>query len=394
MAGGEGVRLRPMTSERPKPLVPIMGTSVIEHIVNLLKKHGIKDIAVTLHYLPGDIKSVLGDGGDKGVNIKYFIEDEPLGTCGSVKNCKGFLDETFIVISGDAITDIDLTAAINFHKEVNSKATIVTKKVPVPLEYGVVLTDSNSRITGFVEKPNWGEVRNNRVNTGIYILSPDVMEYCPEDTVFDFSKDLFPKLLEFNVPFYAIEAEGYWCDIGEKDAYINTNYDALNKVVKLDLYDYLNDVYVDKNAIVADDVILNPPVYIGSGCCINSGAYISGSVIGNGTVIDRGARIINSIIWNNSNIQRGATIEKSVVCDKVQCGSSSFLYDCVVGKEVVIGKCSVIKSGVRIWPNVQVEDEKTVTRTITKGRNSIFEFGESGFTGFKPDIFHLNILLD
>lgn len=383
MAGGEGVRLRPMTSERPKPLVPVLGTSVIEHIVDLLIKHGIREIAVTLHYLPGDIKSVLGDGSGRGVSIKYFVEDEPLGTCGSVKNCKGFIGEPFLVISGDAITDIDLTEVVSFHNRVHSKATIVTKRVSVPIEYGVVLTDENNRITGFVEKPDWGEVRNNSVNTGIYILSPDVMEFCPEETVFDFSKDLFPKLLENNIPFYAFEPEGYWCDIGEKEAYINTNYDALNKVVKLGTNNYTNEIYIDKTAIVADDVILDPPVYIGSGCCIGSGAYIAGSVIGNGTFIDRGARVLNSIIWNNTNIQRGVTVEKSVVCDKVHCGSSSYLYDCVIGKEAVVGRCAVIKGGVRIWPEVQIEDEKTVTRTITKGRYNIFEFGESGFTGFQ-----------
>lgn len=387
MAGGEGVRLRPMTSERPKPLVPILGTSVIEHIVVLLKKHGITDIAVTLHYMPGEIKSELGDGSEYGVKLTYFIEEEPLGTCGSVKNCKGFLDDTFIVISGDAITDMDLTEIANFHHKVNSKATIVTKKVPVPLEYGVVLADESGRITGFVEKPDWGEVKNDRVNTGVYILSPDVMEMCPENTFFDFSKDLFPKILESNIPFYAFETSGYWCDIGEKHAYMKANLDALNKDVKLipEAVEISNGVWVDKNAIVADNVILNPPVYIGKGCCVNSGAHLSGSVIGNGTVIDKGARVLNSVLWNNTNVSKGVTVEKSIVCDKVQLGSSSFLYECVVGKEVVVGKCSVIKSGVRIWPNIHVEDEKTVTRTITKGRSSVFEFGQSGFTGFKTD---------
>ena len=175
MAGGEGSRLRPLTCNRPKPMVPIANRPVMEHIIDLLKKYGIKDIAVTLQYMPEIIKDHFGDGSEYGVNLNYFIEDIPLGTAGSVKNAEDFLDETFIVISGDALTDINLDKALAFHWNRNAVATLVLKRVENPIEYGVVVTDKTGKITRFLEKPSWGEVFNDTVNTGIYVLNPEIL---------------------------------------------------------------------------------------------------------------------------------------------------------------------------------------------------------------------------
>ena len=192
MAGGEGTRLRPLTCNRPKPMVPIVNKPVMEHIIELLKKYELADVAVTLQYLPDMIKDYFGDGKEFGINLRYYVEDKPMGTAGSVKNAEEFLDDTFIVISGDALTDIDLKKAIDFHFSKGSIATLVLKKVDIPLEYGVVVTDENGRITRFLEKPSWGEVFSDTVNTGIYILSPEVLGYFNKNEMFDFSKDLFP----------------------------------------------------------------------------------------------------------------------------------------------------------------------------------------------------------
>jgi len=178
MAGGEGTRLRPLTCNRPKPMVPVANKPVMEHIIELLRKHNINQIAVTLQYMPGRITDYFDDGSDFGVELKYYIEKTPLGTAGSVKNAEDFLDDTFIVISGDALTDIDLTKAIEYHFSKKSIATLVLKKVDIPLEYGVVVTDNEGRISRFLEKPSWGEVFSDTVNTGIYILSPEVLNYC------------------------------------------------------------------------------------------------------------------------------------------------------------------------------------------------------------------------
>lgn len=191
MAGGEGTRLRPLTCNIPKPMVPVVNKPVMEHIIELLRKYNLTDIAVTLQYLPNIIKNYFSDGREFDVNLRYYVEDKPMGTAGSVKNAEDFLDDTFVVISGDALTDIDLKKAIDFHFSKKSMATLVLKKVEIPLEYGVVVTDEDGRITRFLEKPSWGEVFSDTVNTGIYILSPEVLKYYNKNEIFDFSKDLF-----------------------------------------------------------------------------------------------------------------------------------------------------------------------------------------------------------
>jgi mannose-1-phosphate guanylyltransferase/phosphomannomutase len=215
MAGGEGSRLRPLTCTCPKPMVPILNRPYMEHIVNLLSSQSIREIGVTLQYLPEEIRNYFGTGQDFGVKLHYYTEDTPLGTAGSVKNAASFLDETFIVISGDAVTDCSLQEAVAFHKKKGALVTIVLTEVTCPLEYGVVITSKEGRITRFLEKPGWGEVFSDQVNTGIYILEPEVLEHIEANQQVDFSKDVFPRLLSMGKEMYAIVIEGkYWCDIG------------------------------------------------------------------------------------------------------------------------------------------------------------------------------------
>lgn len=214
MAGGEGSRLRPVTCGRPKPMVPVANRPVMFHIIELLKRHGLVDIGVTLQYKPEFIRDYFGNGGKYGVNIQYFTEEAPLGTAGSVKNARAFLDHTFLVISGDALTDLDLSRAVDFHRRQGAMATLVLTQVSCPLEYGVVITEPDGTITRFLEKPAWGEVFSDTVNTGIYVLEPEVLEYIPHGQTFDFSKELFPLLLREKKPLFGVILPGYWCDIG------------------------------------------------------------------------------------------------------------------------------------------------------------------------------------
>ena len=229
MAGGEGARLRPLTCDRPKPMVPLMDKPMMEYIVELLTSHGITEQAVTLQYLPEQIKEYFGDGSSFGASLYYFLEDEPLGTAGSVKNAASFLKETFLVISGDCLTDIDLSEAITFHRQKEALVTIVLTPQDNPLEYGVVMVDEEGKILRFLEKPSWGEVFSDTVNTGIYILEPEVLEYIPAGKKFDFSKDLFPLLLQEKKALYGCSLSGYWCDIGSLERTRQTNYDILSK---------------------------------------------------------------------------------------------------------------------------------------------------------------------
>ena len=196
MAGGAGSRLRPLTVGRPKPMVPIVNKPVLMHILDLLKRHGILDVVLTVQFMGDSIQDYLGDGSLMGMNIRYAVEETPLGTAGSVKNAQHYLDDTFLVISGDALTDFDLTKIIDFHRERKSLATLTLYRVPSPLEYGVIIIDEDGRVRQFLEKPSWGEVISDTVNTGIYVLEPEVLDHCELGTPFDFSKDLFPLLLK------------------------------------------------------------------------------------------------------------------------------------------------------------------------------------------------------
>src|SRR5579864_2742110 len=204
MAGGEGSRLRPLTSRHPKPLVPVVGTPVIEHILRLLRDHGITQVVVTLAYLGAEVRNRLGDGSELNMEIEYVVEDRPLGTAGSVRNAAHLLDSTFIVISGDAMTDLDVTAVIREHRERESMATIVLHQVPNPLEYGVVVTDDEGNVKRFLEKPSWGEVFSDHANTGIYVVEPQVLDHIPADTPSDWSQDVFPMMLRRHEPLHGI----------------------------------------------------------------------------------------------------------------------------------------------------------------------------------------------
>ncbi|HBQ65079.1 MAG TPA: nucleotidyltransferase, partial [Clostridiales bacterium] len=228
MAGGEGTRLRPLTSELPKPLVPVANQPVMETILRHLAAHGFKNVTATLHYLPPLIKSVFGDGEQFGVSLSYREEIRPLGTAGSVRMTQGMFPGDFLVISGDCLTDIDLTDAVAFHLKKAAVATIVLKRVARPLEYGIVVTDGDGRILRFLEKPGWGEVFSDTANTGIYILSPEIFKYYPETEAPDFSRDVFPRVLEEKAGLYGYIAEGYWCDIGDPSVYMQANRDVLD----------------------------------------------------------------------------------------------------------------------------------------------------------------------
>ena len=229
MAGGEGTRLRPLTSNQPKPMVPIVGKPCMEHIVELLKEHGFDDIVVTLAFMPQAIRGYFGAGESHGVSIRYSVEESPMGTAGSVKLAEDALDESFLVISGDALCDIDLGALVRFHEEKEALVTIGLKSVDNPLEFGIVVTDEDGRIERFLEKPSWGQVFTDTINTGIYVLDPEVLRHVPEGRPFDFSKELFPLLLEMGRPLYGYVADGYWQDIGNLDQFRQANFDALDE---------------------------------------------------------------------------------------------------------------------------------------------------------------------
>jgi len=368
MAGGEGSRLRPLTSGVPKPLVPVVGKPVMEHILRLLRKHGITDVVVTLQYLGSAIRDYFGDGSDFGVDITYVVEDSPLGTAGSVKNAQEFLDEPFIVISGDAMTDIDLTRVMKYHQEKGAAATIVLTSVPNPLEFGVVITNPDGTINRFLEKPSWGEVFSDQVNTGIYVIEPKVLDLMPPATVVDWSSDVFPKMLANGLPLYGFLAPGYWCDIGNIQTYYQANWDALEGRVDVEIAGErrYGNVWIGENVEIGYDVRIDGPAYIGNECKLKAGVFINGpACVGNFSVIDENTKLSNSIIWTYSYIGENSRLRQAIVCRHVTIKNGCLLEEgAVIGDDVVVGEGSTIDAGVKLWPDKQIEPGSTVHESI------------------------------
>ncbi|NLZ38480.1 MAG: NTP transferase domain-containing protein [Firmicutes bacterium] len=386
MAGGEGSRLRPLTCDRPKPMVPLVNRPMMEHIVALLKRHNLTEIGVTLQYLPEQIKKYFADGREFGVNMRYYIEDIPLGTAGSVKNAASFLDETFLVISGDALTDFDLQKAITFHRQKGGLATIVLTSVDNPLEYGIVITDTEDRITQFLEKPSWGEVFSDTVNTGIYILEPEVLQFIPAKTKFDFSQDLFPLLMAKGYPLYGYVAEGYWCDIGNLQQYHQAHLDILQGRVKIDLdaKEIAPGVFVEENVVIADDAQITGPVFIGRGAHIKEKARVEEySVIGAQTTVDSYASVKRSLCWRNVYIAPQAEIRGAILANRVRVLRGASLFEgAVVGDDTVVGENCRLKPNVKVWPHKNIDNGSIVAESIIWGVKPAKKlFGNDGVSG-------------
>ena len=366
MAGGEGTRLRPLTSTIPKPMLPLLNKPVMEYIIELLKKHNITEIGVTLAYLPKVIEDYFGDGKEFGVNLHYFTEDKPLGTAGSVKNAASFIDEDFIIISGDGLCDFDLTRAIRFHSKKDALATIVTTNVPEPLSYGVIISDDSGKITRFLEKPSWSEVFSDTVNTGIYILKKEVLDYIPENQFYDFSKDLFPKIKSEGL--YSYNAEGYWCDIGSIDSYVSCQQDILAKKadVAIKYQPDVNGNYIGKNTIIAGNVQLTPPVFIGDNCLIKNGVRLgANTVIGDNASIGDFTSVKQSILFHNVIVGRLSALRKSIISNQCTIRDGASLFeDSVIGTGCVIGERSFVSPKVKIWPYKTVEKDSRANSNI------------------------------
>ncbi len=368
MAGGKGTRLRPLTCDLPKPMVPVLNYPVMEHIINLLKEQGITEIAVTTFYLPGLIKNYFEHGEKWGVNLRYYIEETPLGTAGSVHNADEFLDETFMVISGDAITDFDLKKAVDFHKYNSADATLVLSKEEIPLDYGVVMTDDRGEIIRFLEKPGWGQVFSDTINTGIYILEPDIFNLYEKDKKYDFSKDLFPLMLRENKKIYGIPLTGYWNDIGDLTEYHNTQFDFMNGNINLPFQNCREikpGIMVEEEVEIADSAELRDPLYIGAGSKIEDGVILENSVIGKNNLIKEHGSIKQSIIWDNNSIGKGVELRGSIVTSNIILKDRVCIYDhTALGKKVIVGEEARIKPGVKVWPEKEIEAGTEVESSI------------------------------
>ncbi|MCL7747194.1 sugar phosphate nucleotidyltransferase [Halalkalibacter alkaliphilus] len=368
MAGGKGTRLRPLTCNVPKPMVPLIQKPVMQYSIELLKKYGITEIAVTVQYLSDVIQDYFGDGSEFGVKLHYFEETTPLGTAGSVKQAEEFLDEPFVVVSGDALTDFNLQSGIDFHEKNESLVTIFMKQVECPLEFGVIMTDEQDKIVRFLEKPSWSEVFSDTVNTGIYIMNPEIFSYIKEDAVVDFSKDVFPKLLADQSPLYGYSAEGYWSDIGNLKQYRQAQSDILNGDLDALIQgtEIQPSVWVGENVIIEEGVKIEGPVSIGSNSVIRSGAHLGEhAVIGSGSTVSNKASIKRSVLWDGAYIGDDSELRGATLCQGVTVGTKASIFeDAVIGHNTVIGEEARIQPEVKVWPYKRVEEATTVPQSF------------------------------
>lgn len=390
MAGGEGTRLRPLTSLRPKPMVPIVNRPIMEHIVGLCRWHGIDEIVATLQFMPQMIQDHFGDGEEWGVGIDYAVEDTPRGTAGSVRNAKPLLGgERFLVISGDALTDIDLRAAVAAHETKGAAVTIVLKRVPDPLEFGVVITDGDGRVERFVEKPTWGQVFSDTINTGIYVIEPDVLGLIPETGQFDFSSDLFPLLMKKGYPIFGHVAEGYWADIGSPQAYMQAHWDVLDH--KVGVYvpgiQAAGDVWIGEGADIDRDALIGDKVVIGSNVTVRAGARIGDyAVIGDSCLIGNGAEVTRSIIGSDSFVGTGSEVRGAVLCRRVDVRARARIVSgAVIGDEAYVGLGAAVGADVSVFPYKRIEPGAMQTTSLiweSTGVRTLFGAdGVSGLTG-------------
>lgn len=387
MAGGEGSRLRPLTLVRPKPMLPVVNRPVLSHILELLKKHGFTDVVMTLQYLAGQIQDYYGDGKSLGMNIEYVIEESPLGTAGSVKNAEPLLDDApVLVISGDALTDLDLTAMVDFHSERGSEFTMALTHVPDPLEYGVINVGPDGRVAQFAEKPSWGGVTSDTVNTGIYIVDRQLLARMARNVRLDWSQDIFPTMLAKSQPFYGWVGDGYWCDIGTLREYHRANSDLLTgQLYAGDLGQRIGpDVWCGGSVDIAPDAQLYGPIYLGQEVKIKRGVVIQGpTVIRDYTIIDNGARVQHSIIWRNCFIGEGAMIHGAVVGRQCSIKSRAMVFEgAVIGDGTVIGEDALVQADVKIWPDKNIDNGALVSHSLiwgAQGRKVLFSrYGVTG----------------
>ena len=367
-------------------MVPVCNKPVMQYCLDLLQRHKVTHVYVTLHYLADEVIAHFGNGSDFGLRMHYSVEQEPMGTAGSVALLKGSLDSTFFVISGDGLTDFDLQAALQYHKKKESKATLVLTRVPNPLEFGVVVTDEEGAVMRFLEKPTWGEVFSDTVNTGIYILEPEVLDLIPSGQAWDFSQNLFPLMLEQKMPLFGYVAEGYWCDVGTLEKYQEAHLDLMAGKVDLELpgSTLRRDIYVGKGTRIHPGAQLEAPLVIGKNCRIREGArLLEGTVLGDNCIVEEGATLHRDVIWEDTFVGRKVRSQGAIICRKVTLKANSVLGEgAVVADDVTIGEGSNVHPRVKIWPKKNVEPGANVSLSLIWGQRwPSSMFGREGIIG-------------
>ncbi len=356
LSGGFGTRLRPLTINTPKSMVPVLNIPFLEYFIKRLKAHKVSDIALAVSYLAEPIKAYFGDGSRFDVKLSYTIEETPLGTAGAVKNAGGFIDEPTLVFNGDIFTDLDITAMIENHKQNKAMLTIALTPVEDPTSYGLVETDNQNKIVRFLEKPNPDEITTNMINAGTYILEPEVMSLIPSQTNCSFERDIFPLLLREKKAVFAYPANCYWIDIGKPENYFQLHYDLLNG--KSNQYRFDNGkkkVVTGANCVIHPSAQISGPAVIGDNCVIGEDVKINGSVvIGSNSKISNSSVVDDCILWNSVHVEPFARIKHTIIANNSHLGSGCIIEQAVLGNNTIIGYGQKVKAGRLVSPNTIV----------------------------------------
>ncbi len=359
LVGGKATRLLPLTCNTPKAILPVLNAPFLEHVIHHLSRHQVKDIILAQGHLVQPIESYLGDGSQFGVKLSYVIEDTPLGTAGAVKNVARYLAETFLVLNGDIFTDLDITAMIDCHQKRGAKATIATAPVDDPTSYGLIETDTEDRVTRFLEKPDWSEVTTNMVNVGTYVLEPDVLTQIPSQTEVSIEREVFPQLLARGELICAYSSPAYWIDVGTPERYLQLHHDLLSG--KSSQYPLTSgeEVLIGEHSHVHPTAQIKGPVVIGDNCSIGRNAKLTGPlVIGHGCTILEDNVIEKSVIWQNVRLGPRVDLKNSIVADNCCINSDSTVEDSVMGDNVTVVSNCKLEPGSKIWPGTTVKINK------------------------------------
>ncbi len=364
LVGGQGTRLRPLTCNTPKPMIPLVNQPFIEHMLGNLRDQGITEAILAVQYLADRFRAALGDGSRLGIKVHIVEEPEPRGTAGAVKNVEHMLDGPTFVFNGDVMTDLDLRAMLAFHHEHDSKLTIALTPVEDPTAFGLVETDDTGRIRRFLEKPRPEEVTTNMINAGTYIMDPSLLQYAPANEFYMFERGLFPTVLQKGDAMFGYPSDAYWTDIGKPQTYIDVHHDILMGKVRyhFDGEQVAPRVWVKGNVTVHPTAQIAGPVVIGEGVTIGENAHITGpAVIGSRCTIGAHASLENVVLWEGSRIDEGAVLHSCVVGRENQIGAKVYIADgSIIGDTCTIGPENRLERGIRIWPDTNLP-EKSVT---------------------------------
>lgn len=385
MAGGFGTRIRPLSANRPKPMLPVVNVPILERVLLHLAQHDMREAILLVYHDPAKIRDAFEEGGRLGMKLHYYQADQDYGTAGAVAHgADQVRSDRYLVVSGDVLCDFDLSATVAFHEKNRAAATIGLTHVPNPLQFGIVIIDGEGRVRRFLEKPTWGEVFSDTVNTGVYVLEASVLEQVPRHEAMDFSRELFPRLLASGAPLYGHVLDGYWRDIGDPESYLAAHADFFHGTLRIVPPGELRQIggkpiWIEGDCEIDPSAEIRGTVVLGADCRIGAGVRLEDVVIGPGTIVGSGAEIRRTVVWDTARIGERARVEGSALGSRVVVGADSVVETgSVIADDTELGGEVRVKENVKIWPGKVVEDHAVVHSNLVyaqRWRTSAFDEG-------------------